>query len=50
MRADTVEVSWDATKSKWAIRIQAGEEVIRRFSSLSKMPRKQLCAPPRKRR
>lgn len=36
MRADSVEVSWDAAKSKWVIRIQAGEEVIRRYSGLGK--------------
>jgi hypothetical protein len=30
MRADQVEVSWDAAKSKWLIRIESGEEVIRR--------------------
>ena len=36
MRADTVEVSWDTTKSKWVIRIQAGEEVIRRYADLGK--------------
>jgi hypothetical protein len=36
MRADNVEVFWDATKSKWVIRIQAGEEVIRRYSDLAK--------------
>jgi hypothetical protein len=30
MRADRVEVSWDAEKSQWLIRIQNGEEVIRR--------------------
>ena len=30
MRADTVEVSWDSSQSKWLVRIQAGEEVIRR--------------------
>ena len=36
MRADQVEVSWDATKSKWVIRIQAGEEVIRRYFTLGK--------------
>jgi hypothetical protein len=30
MRADHVEVSWDAAKSKWLIRIESGEEVIRR--------------------
>ena len=30
MRADRVEVSWDKDKSDWLIRIQSGEEVIRR--------------------
>ena len=30
MQADRVEISWDAAKSKWLVRIQAGEEVIRR--------------------
>ncbi len=30
MRADHVEVSWDAGKSNWLIRIITGEEVIRR--------------------
>jgi len=30
MTADLVEVSWDAEKSKWLIRITEGEEVIRR--------------------
>jgi hypothetical protein len=36
MQADRVEISWDTTKSKWAVRIQAGEEVIRRFCDLPK--------------
>jgi hypothetical protein len=36
MRANHVEVSWDMTKKKWLIRIQAGEEVIRRFCNLPK--------------
>ncbi len=36
MRADSVEVSWDNAKSKWVIRIQTGEEVIRRYSTLGK--------------
>jgi hypothetical protein len=36
MRADSVEVSWDAVKSKWMVRIQAGEEVIRRHCDLPK--------------
>lgn len=30
MTADRVEVSWDPGKSKWLVRIQSGEEVIRR--------------------
>jgi hypothetical protein len=34
--ADRVEVSWDAAKSKWLVRIQAGEEVIRRHAELPK--------------
>ena len=36
MQADRVEVIWDGTKSKWAVRIQAGEEVIRRYCDLPK--------------
>jgi hypothetical protein len=36
MRADNVEVSWDNAKSKWLVRIQAGEEVIRRHCNLAK--------------
>lgn len=35
MRADRVEVSWDESKSKWLVRIQAGEEVIRRYCNLA---------------
>lgn len=34
MRADQAEVSWDAQKSKWVIRISVGEEVIRRYCDL----------------
>jgi hypothetical protein len=34
MRADRVEVSWDTNKSKWLIRIEAGEDVIRRHCDL----------------
>jgi len=30
MRADRAEVSWDAGKSQWLVRIETGEEVIRR--------------------
>lgn len=36
MRADSVEISWDANKSTWLIRIQSGEEVIRRHCELPK--------------
>jgi hypothetical protein len=36
MRADRVEVSWDAQKNKWLVRIQAGEEVIRRYCDMPK--------------
>jgi hypothetical protein len=36
MRADRVEVSWDADKSKWLVRIVSGEEVIRRYCKLPK--------------
>lgn len=36
MRADRVEASWDPAKNKWAIRIESGEEVIRRFCDLPK--------------
>jgi hypothetical protein len=36
MRADTAEVSWDADKSKWLVRISVGEEVIRRYCNLPK--------------
>jgi len=32
--ADLVEVSWDAEKSNWLIRITEGEEVIRRHFDL----------------
>jgi hypothetical protein len=36
MRADHVEVSWDADKSNWLVRIKSGEEVIRRHCNLPK--------------
>jgi hypothetical protein len=36
IRADRVEVSWDTDKSKWLIRIQNGEEVIRRHCDAPK--------------
>lgn len=34
--ADRVEVSWDGNKNKWLVRIQSGEEVIRRHCDLPK--------------
>jgi hypothetical protein len=36
MRPDDVEVSWDKAKSKWLIRIESGEEVIRRYCDAPK--------------
>ena len=36
MRADGAEVSWDAEKSKWLVRISSGDEVMRRYCALSK--------------
>jgi hypothetical protein len=36
MRADRVEVTWDAGKSKWLIRMVSGEEVIRRHCNIPK--------------
>jgi len=36
MRADRVEISWDREKNKWLVRIQAGEEVIRRHCDIAK--------------
>jgi len=36
MRADRVEISWDATKSNWLVRIVTGEEVIRRHCKMPK--------------
>jgi len=30
MHADKVELSWDGSKHKWLVRIEAGSEVIRR--------------------
>jgi len=36
MRADRVEVSWDASKWKWLVRIETGEEVIRRHCQAPK--------------
>lgn len=36
LHADRAEVSWDNDKSKWMVRIQMGEEVIRRYCKGSK--------------
>jgi hypothetical protein len=36
MRADRVEVSWHAGKSKWLVRIMIGEEVVRRHCDVPK--------------
>lgn len=36
MRADQVEVTWEAGKGQWLVRIVSGEEVIRRFCKLPK--------------
>jgi hypothetical protein len=36
MRPDRVEVLWDAAKSKWLVRIETGEEVIRRHCDVPK--------------
>jgi hypothetical protein len=36
MRPDRVEVSWDTEKSQWLIRIQNGEEVLRRHCKTPK--------------
>jgi hypothetical protein len=31
MKADHVRVSWDPQKNKWAVRVEVGAEVIRRY-------------------
>lgn len=36
MRPDRVELSWDSGKSQWLLRIETGEEVVRRHSTLPK--------------
>ncbi|HYI93771.1 MAG TPA: hypothetical protein VEX68_09530 [Bryobacteraceae bacterium] len=36
MRADKVELSWDAGKHNWLVRIEAGSEVILRHCKLPK--------------
>jgi hypothetical protein len=42
MTADRVEVSWDPGKSKWLVRIQSGEEVIRRYCDSPKSADEQV--------
>jgi hypothetical protein len=36
MHADRVEVTWDTAKSSWLVRIEAGEEAIRRHCKMPK--------------
>jgi len=36
MRADRAEISWDAGASKWLVRIESGEEVVRRHCQAPK--------------
>ena len=36
MHADKAEVSWDTSKSKWLVRIQSGDEVMRRHCNIPK--------------
>ena len=36
MNADLVEVTWDAAKQSWQIRIEVGSEVIRRQCKVPK--------------
>ena len=36
MHADKAEVSWDTSKSKWLVRIQSGDEVMRRHCDVPK--------------
>jgi hypothetical protein len=36
MQPDRVDVSWDAASSKWLVRIEIGEEVVRRHCKLPK--------------
>jgi hypothetical protein len=49
MRADRVELSWDAAKSNWLLRIESGEEVIRRHCNVPKNADEQtLCLAAQK--
>ena len=42
MRPDRVELSWDNTTSNWLVRIEAGEEVIRRRCTVPKNADEQI--------
>jgi len=42
MRADRVELSWDETTSDWLVRIEVGEEVIRRHCTIAKNADEQI--------
>jgi len=49
MRVDLLELSWDAGSSNWLLRIEAGEEVIRRHCAAPKNADDQsLCLAARK--
>jgi len=50
MRADRVEISWDADKSNWLLRIESGEEVIRRHCKIPKDADEQTSARRPKKR
>lgn len=39
MKADSASVNWDPDKKAWRVRIQVGEEVIKRPASGHKLPR-----------
>ncbi len=39
MKADSAAVSWDADKKTWRVRIQVGEEVIKRPATDHKVKR-----------
>jgi len=49
MRPDKIELSWDDTKSSWLVRIEVGEEVVRRHCNLPKNADEQaLCSAAQK--
>ena len=49
MNADRVEVSWDAEKNSWLVRIEVGAEVIRRHCKEPKSADDQTLQTARKR-